>query len=264
MSKQTTGTRVLTIARAAVPLALLTVGCAASPTPRITVPPELLRPPGGGYNAEGEAPRSRYVVRMTDGDRDWEFQLPEIATAYEVKVPLRGKPRTPLAVDMAGATAADREILWQRDALERWQAKDGGAEAGDANEEPPAAETAVPVAKRGKAQPRAAASAAESGGAATVATLPAVRTTEAKSRPSYLLTLARVKELYRTRNYEMALVETVELDGQYPNDERILSMKGSVYEKLGQKQLARDAWQSALAVNPYNLAVMEALQRLGK
>ena len=28
---------------------------------------------------------------MTDGQRDWEIQLPEIATAYEVKVPLSGK-----------------------------------------------------------------------------------------------------------------------------------------------------------------------------
>jgi hypothetical protein len=75
---------------------------------------ELMR--GSQYTAGGESPRTRYVVRMTDGQRDWEIQLPEIATAYEVKVPLSGKPSTRLAVDMATMTAADREIAQQREA----------------------------------------------------------------------------------------------------------------------------------------------------
>jgi Flp pilus assembly protein TadD len=78
------------------------------------------------------------------------------------------------------------------------------------------------------------------------------------------LTLAKVKELYRTRHYELALVELVELEKQYPDDEHILSMKGSLHERLGNKNLARDAWQQALTLNPFNLAVLEALQRLGK
>ena len=56
---------------------------------------------------------------MTDGQRDWEIQLPEIATAYEVKVPLSGKPASRLAVDMATMTAADREILQDREAAAR-------------------------------------------------------------------------------------------------------------------------------------------------
>ena len=56
----------------------------------------------------------------------------------------------------------------------------------------------------------------------------------------------------------------VELEKQYPEDEHILSMKGSLHERLGNKNLARDAWQQALTLNPFNLAVLEALQRLGK
>src|SRR5215471_19707303 len=75
----------------------------------VRVPPDLLR--GSSYTSGGEPARSRYVVRMTDGTRDWEIQLPEIATAYEVSVPLQGKPSTPLGVNMATLTAADREIL---------------------------------------------------------------------------------------------------------------------------------------------------------
>jgi tetratricopeptide (TPR) repeat protein len=84
------------------------------------------------------------------------------------------------------------------------------------------------------------------------------------AKASYLLTLARVKDLYRTRHYELGLVELVDLEKQYPDDEHILSMKGSLYERLGNKNLARESWQEALRLNPFNLAVLEALQRLGK
>ena len=73
-----------------------------------------------------------------------------------------------------------------------------------------------------------------------------------------------MKDLYRTRNYEIALVELVALEREYPNDERIMSMKGSLYEKLGRRQLARESWEAVLGINPYNLQVAEALQRLGK
>src|SRR6185436_3556792 len=83
----------------------------------VRVPPELMR--GAGYTTGGEPMRTRYVVRMTDGLRDWEIQLPEIATAYEVKVPLTGKPASRLAVDMATMTAADREIVQEREAAAR-------------------------------------------------------------------------------------------------------------------------------------------------
>ncbi len=217
-------------------------GCARQDAARIVVPLDLLR--GNGYGPEGEAPRSRYVVRMTDGERDWEFQLPEIATAYEVKVPLQGKPASPLSVDLASLTAADREIIGQREADGKTFAVDGEPSVKDAEGTGP-----VPVATG--TGPGAAAKTGKEG-----------KKKEAKA--SYLLTLARIKELYRTRNYEIALIEIVELQKQYPDDERILTMKGSIHEKLGQTQLAREAWQSALAVNPYNLAVLEALQRLGK
>ncbi|HXU02963.1 MAG TPA: hypothetical protein VN903_18480 [Polyangia bacterium] len=245
-----TRTRVLLMAAAGV-----LAGCTLTrPIPAdVRVPPELLR--GPGYTAGGEPMRTRYVVRMTDGQRDWEIQLPEIATAYEVKVPLSGKPPTRLAVDMATMTAADREILQDREAAARADSgepepgKDDGsgqkpagrgkwAGAGDGGETKPAADKR-PARKPGDDKAPSA-------------------------KASYLLTLARVKDLYRTKQYELALVELTELDRQYPEDEHILSMKGSLYERLGNKNLAREAWQQTLRINPYNLAVLEALQRLGK
>jgi hypothetical protein len=228
-------------------LAVMTVaGCASGGAvpADVRVPPDLLR--GSPYTASGEPGRSRYVVRMTDGVRDWEIQLPEIATAYEVKVPLSGKPAAPMSIDMATATAADREIMAEnRAAAERAKTEAPGPD--DAVEEG----GAHPADREG---PRKAARAADKVAAGAP---PA-------AKASYLLTLARVKDLYRTRHYELGLVELVDLEKQYPDDEHILSMKGSLYERLGNKNLARESWQEALRLNPFNLAVLEALQRLGK
>jgi hypothetical protein len=225
----------------------------------VRVPPELLR--GSPYTAAGESARSRYIVRMTDGQRDWEIQLPEIATAYEVKVPLTGKPASPLAIDMATMTAADREILADNQATQRAKGDGAGTDPDDAAEEsdgngkhPGRNGRATADRKAGKGESRATGPENPAGAAQR----------PASGQPSYLLTLARVKDLYRTRHYELGLVELVELEKQYPDDEHILSMKGSLYERLGNKNLAREAWQQALTLNPFNLAVLEALQRLGK
>jgi len=239
-------------------------GCVRPVPADVRVPPDVLR--GSSYTSGGEPARSRYVVRMTDGTRDWEIQLPEIATAYEVTVPLQGKPATPLGVDLATLTAADREMLARGSDA---QAAGGAPEAdGDRprrvaaaavsgragkSDDDDDADVARPEVKVARARKRPA-PAPEADGAAGRAT----------PRGSYLLTLARVKDLYRTRHYEIALVEIVELEKQYPDDERILSMKGSLYERMGNKNLARDAWQQVLDINPFNLAVLEALQRLGK
>jgi tetratricopeptide (TPR) repeat protein len=247
--KTTTAIVILTGAAAAA------AGCTLTrPIPAdVRVPPELLR--GSQYTAGGDVPRTRYVVRMTDGQRDWEIQLPEIATAYEVKVPLSGKPATRLAVDMATMTAADREILQEREAAAR----------ADAGEPEPSKDD--PPAKSERGGKRAAALRDDGSGEPQGEKRAARKPSDGKppsAKASYLLTLARVKDLYRSKQYELALVELAELDRQYPEDEHILSMKGSLYERLGNKNLAREAWQQTLRINPYNLAVLEALQRLGK
>ena len=227
-------------------------GCASGgPVPAdVRVPPDLLR--GSPYTASGESGRSRYVVRMTDGIRDWEIQLPEIATAYEVKVPLSGKPAAPLSIDMAAATAADREIMAENQAAAERAKTDapGPDDAVDEGATHPSDRDATGNPARKIARPSD--------------KVPGAAGTPPVAKASYLLTLARVKDLYRTRHYELGLVELVDLEKQYPDDEHILSMKGSLYERLGNKNLAREAWQEALRLNPFNLAVLEALQRLGK
>ena len=79
---------------------------------------------------------------------------------------------------------------------------------------------------------------------------------------SYLGTLAKVREMYSSRRYELALVELVDLEASHPKDARLQAMKGSVYLKLGKAHLARESWQKALALDPEDPAVAEALRTL--
>jgi len=233
---------------------LLIAGCVTAPAGRIDVPTDLLR--GRGPNESGPG-RNRYVVRMTDGDQDWEFQLPEIATAYEVRIPLRGKAgQNGIPVDQATLTAADKEIVGQREVDARLRAE----------EPPPGDQGDNYLAPDGMGPNGEGTEGARPAGLRTGRPNPggAPAGPAATPRSSYLLTLAKVKDLYRSRNYEIALVELVALEHEYPNDERIMSMKGSLYEKLGRRQLARESWEAVLSINPYNLQVAEALQRLGK
>jgi tetratricopeptide (TPR) repeat protein len=79
---------------------------------------------------------------------------------------------------------------------------------------------------------------------------------------SYLGTLAKVSEMYGAHRYELALIEIVDLEQQYPKDARLLAMKGSLYQKLGKPKLAREAWKQALEMDPSDVTVAEALRAL--
>jgi tetratricopeptide (TPR) repeat protein len=80
---------------------------------------------------------------------------------------------------------------------------------------------------------------------------------------SYLGSLARVTEMFSSKRYELALIEVVNLEAEYPQDERILAMKGTLLFKLGKPALAREAWQRAAAIDPQDATVQEALRELG-
>jgi len=228
--------------------AVVPVGCTLTrPIPTdVRVPPEVLR--GSQY---GETYRARsYVIRATDGRNNFEVTVPELATSYEYKIPLSGNPGgSGIRPDMPTLTAADREIIQQR-------AADARAEQGlpePSSDEGPMRRASTREDGDGDGKPAQKRAARKPGDN---------KSPSAKS--SYLLGLAKVKDLYRAKQYELALVELSELDRQHPDDEHILSMKGSLYERLGNIPLARDAWQSALRINSNNLSVMDALDRLNK
>jgi tetratricopeptide (TPR) repeat protein len=186
----------------------------------------------------------RYLLRLAEHNRLWELELPESAGGYEMRIPLDGPLDAP--------TAADSELLAS------------AREADGANDRP-----AVDAGTKTKAKNVEATTASISRAGAPTAN-PAVAVSAAAPpepiatprRKSYLGTLAKVREMYASRKYELALVELVDLEPSYPNDGRVQAMKGSLYLKLGKPQLARESWQKALALDPDDAAVAEALRNL--
>lgn len=79
---------------------------------------------------------------------------------------------------------------------------------------------------------------------------------------SYLGTLAKIGEMYAAHHYELALIEVVDLEQQYPKDARLAAMKGSLFQRLGKIELAREAWKKALELDPSDTTVAEALRGL--
>jgi tetratricopeptide (TPR) repeat protein len=197
---------------------------AAQPLPRPENKPTPATLQGALQPASATKARDgRYMLRLAEHNRVWELELPESSGGYEMRIPLDGPLDSP--------TAADAEIL--------------------------AAAPAPEPATTAKSQPEAKA------GAAAVATVAAQRDAAPNEpRKSYLGTLAKVREMYASRRYEMALVELVDLEAAHPKDARLQAMKGSVYLKLGKPRLARESWQKALALDPEDPAVAESLRTL--
>jgi tetratricopeptide (TPR) repeat protein len=193
---------------------------------RVVVPDELLKQ--SDYEPDGYVPRQRYVVRMSDGQRDWEVEFPEAASGYEIRIPLEGEPKILGQGEKTPVSAADRAIaddmVRQNPELAgKERSKDGVNGERDLN--------------------------GEGGG-------------RKAPKVSYLASLVELRELYRTRNYEVALMKVVELERDYPNDDKVLAMKGSLYRQIGRTELAREAWEQALRINPTNQVVIDALSRL--
>jgi hypothetical protein len=81
---------------------------------------------------------------------------------------------------------------------------------------------------------------------------------------SYLGGLAKVSELYRSKRFELALIELVDLEHAFPDDARIQAMKGSLYVKLKRIPQAREAYEKSLAINPDDIGVAEALREISE
>ncbi len=214
--------------------ALLLAACTAGDK-RLMVPDEMRRSPArpGEWRDANSTPKDyRYVIRMAENGRVWEMELPEGAGGYEMRIPLAGgtagEVLTPADVELLGVTP-----------------------------EPPPATPSHSSAPTGPANPA-------TGTAATPPPIPATGTVAPAAQPkrSYLGALAKINELYRERRYELALIETVALEKEYPDEARVHAMKGSLYVKLGKFKLAREAWTRALELNPNDAGVAEALRSI--
>ena len=205
-------------------LAFLLAGCGGSKrTIRI---PESVVPDPSKPNAKSRSAIQPYVIKMSDGRRTWQIEIPvsQGSAGFQAMVPLSLGDGA-VAPPGIPETEADREIR--------------GAEPETAKTE----EAPGKIAAKDGAKPAQAAEAPASG-------------------RSYLATLARVNALFRKRQYELALIDLVALEREYPDDERVLEMKGTLYWKLKKPKLAKESWDRVLALNPDNVAVAQALEHL--
>jgi tetratricopeptide (TPR) repeat protein len=196
------------------------------------------------YDPTGAIPSRRYVIRMSDGQRDWEVELPEGAGGYEVRIPLNGEHAPGVAGlpwETTQLTQADKELIKElrrgKEGMER-----EGVYVGDENALDLQAAAAGAIGEPKKAKP------GEAGPAPT--------------RPSYFLGIEEVNRLFKSGNLELAMVRLVDLERAYPDDVKLLSMKGTLWLKLGMVALAREAWEKVLQIDPRNKPVIEALRRL--
>lgn len=78
---------------------------------------------------------------------------------------------------------------------------------------------------------------------------------------SYLAALDHVKQLYRTARYEAALLALDELLKQYPTDPRLYEMRGTLFDRIGQPDLAIKSWNQALRLEPSNVSLRRYVER---
>ena len=269
-------------------LAAVGVGCQTDqPKTRVVVPSAATSTPE--YKGNGEIPEQRYVIRMSNGQQDWEVEFPEVATGYEMQIPLSDrkarKPSDSVAWSSQNMTEADKELLQQM----RRQNPDvegegvfvNGQNVNDENSSGGGGQGEGEQAngqKSGQApQPGLAPTNGDNqqGGQGNQKEGSSTRAAgeeqkgqgeaePAPYRPSYLLGIEEVRNLYRRGNYELAMVRLKKLEEAYPGDVKLLTMKGTLWVQLGRDALARKAWEQVLQIDPENQQVIDALKRLNQ
>lgn len=206
------------------------------------------------YRGDGSPDTRRYVVRMSDGERDWEVEFPETANGYQLRIPLNDGSKK-VAVNGAPLTEADKELLASRRrqnvGMEREGVYADGQNMADDKRRN----------QEGGLRPGAELDGQDPG---AVDPWAGTEDAPAPTRQSYFLGIEDVRKLYRAGRYEMAVVHLKDLDADYPEDPKIMSMMGTLYLKLGQEDLARDYWERVLQVDPSDRAVLDALKQLNQ
>lgn len=225
-------------------------GSSNAPEKVIVVPSTATTAPP--YRGDGSPTPRRYVVRMSDGERDWEVEFPETANGYQLRIPLNDGSKK---VDVKGKplTEADKELLASRRRQNVGMEREGIYADGQnlADDE-----------RRNQSGGLRPGAELDGGDSGDVDVWAGTEGEPAPTRQSYFLGIEDVRKLYRAGRYEMAVVQLKDLDEDYPDDPKILSMLGTLYLKLGQEDLAREYWERVLQIDPTDRAVLDALKQL--
>lgn len=177
-------------------------------------------------------PTQPFVVRSAVGSREYTVEIPDNSTKYDIQIPIA--ELGPDTFDAPGMTTnaryanpanTDKELVSALPDLGK--SRSGKTELLDA---------AFGVAKPdGPTQ-----------------------------SPSYTLGIARINQHFKSREFELALVELNNLIAFYPNSPKLLKMKGTLLVKTGNRELAMKSWQRALDLAPSDSALKMSINRLNE
>jgi tetratricopeptide (TPR) repeat protein len=85
--------------------------------------------------------------------------------------------------------------------------------------------------------------------------------TPTEGASSYLAALDHIKLLFRSMRYEAALLEVDGMIRIYQTDPRLHEMRGTLLDRLGQRDLAIKSWSQALRFNPKNESLRKFIDR---
>jgi hypothetical protein len=80
---------------------------------------------------------------------------------------------------------------------------------------------------------------------------------------SYLASMDHIKQLYRTGRYEAGLIEIDSMIRDFPTDPKLHEMRGTLFDRLGRKDLALRSWEQALRFDPQNQSLRKFIERRG-
>ena len=177
-------------------------------------------------------PQETFIIKSAVGDREYSIEIPGSANDYDVQVPISDLGISDPDIlsgkknrDTSSPVSTDREMLAGMPRIDRDHASDTSL-----------VDSAFGV--------------ANSDGP--------------KQAPSYTLGLAKIKELYKKRQYELALVEVNSLLTFFANSPQLNKMKGTLLLRLYNPPLAEKAWIRALELDPDDRPLRAALDRLQK
>ena len=231
----------------------LLLGCAADPVKRLVIPEEMRRPLATGQSVrDASAGTAAATSRNAGVDRYPVGSDPANAAS---------RAALPAPAPAAGATAAKPAPAVQKLISPAVPTQDSQRYTLRLVERGRVWEVELPESTGGYEVRIPIGPGIETPTAAAQEMLAGKTPPEGRSK-SYLATLAKLAEMYSAHRYELALIEVVDLEQQYPKDARLLAMKGSLYQKLGKAALAREAWKKSLEIDPSDTTVAEALRAL--
>jgi hypothetical protein len=272
-------------------------GCATGDDPsetKVVVPSAATSAPE--YKGDGSIPEQRYVIRMSNGEQTWEVEFPSVATGYEMHIPLSERraqgPSDQMQWSSENLTEADKELIGemrrqnpqmreegvfvngesasgpQSDSDDQSGEGDasGGNQGGGQSDGSDTSGSQQDQQSRPSLEQRSTSAPGAEGSADQDRSGQRGQKGEkgSKYKPSYLLGIQEVRDLYRRGNYELAMVRLKKLEEAYPGDVKLLTMKGTLWMKLGRESLARKAWEQVLQIDPDNQQVIQALKRLNR